>query len=81
MKIEWLEPSARFDVTSFSNVIAGPVTTVYACSRCGTKLGFTKDNFEVRATRRLTNLSADVASALDEAAPKRGFVTHDFLDK
>jgi hypothetical protein len=84
MKIEWPEPSARFDATSFSDVnedgTAGPSTTVYTCSRCETKLGFTRDNFLVRAARRLTKLAAKAASALDGAAAKRGLQADNFLD-
>ena len=84
MKIHWIEPSKRFEVTSFSSEIidgmAGTMTTTYECPRCGTKLGFTKDNFETRSARRVTNLDAATAAALDDAASKRGVDTDRYLD-
>jgi hypothetical protein len=84
MKIHWVEPAARFAVTSFSSEIvdgmAGATTTVYKCPRCGTKLGFTKDNFETRAARRVTNLPVVAAAALDQAASKRGLDRDFYLD-
>jgi hypothetical protein len=84
MKIEWIEPSARFDITSFSNTVvdgmAGALSTAYECPRCGTKVGFSKDNFEVRAARRVTSLRVETAAALDEAASARGIETDNYLD-
>jgi hypothetical protein len=84
MHVEWSEPSSRFDVTSFTSEIvdgrAAPLTTVYVCPRCGSKLGITRDNCEIRATRRLSNLSADVVAAIDEAARDRGCAGEAFLD-
>jgi hypothetical protein len=84
MKVHWVEPAERFEVTSFSSEIvdgmAGAMTTVYECPRCGTKLGFTKDNFETRSARRVTNLDVATAAALDEAAVRRGIDTPRYLD-
>lgn len=84
MKVSWSDPSSRFDVTSFSNVIvdgqAGPLTTVSTCLRCFATLAFTRDNFETRASRRFSNLLGDVARAIEAAALERGYAGDDFLD-
>ena len=83
-KIVWIEPTDRFDTVKFGNEIfdgrALPMGTAYSCGGCGSKLGFDKNDFERRASRKITNLSPDVAAQFDACAIGRGYGQDSFLD-
>jgi hypothetical protein len=84
MKLHWVDPEERFDNLHVSNVIedgqALPLICAYRCLRCGEGVVLTKENLEHRASRRISNLPADVAKQFDEEATLRSLGNAAFLD-
>ncbi len=84
MNVEWIPPRERFDNLSVSNVVkdgrAQPLTCVYRCPRCGESVLLTRDNLELRARRRISNLPPEEAAEFDRAARVRSLGESPFLD-
>ena len=84
MSLKSVEPSARFDVVAFDNVVkdgrAASLFARYTCARCGEGVGFTKEQFEERAEEGFSNLPADISRLIAAWAVDRGLAAEPFLD-
>ena len=84
MKLEAVSADSRFDQTGFSNeVIDGralSLTTTYTCPSCSERVAFTKENFEQRARRQVSNLTPHLQRPLNEWASQNGEAGNPFLD-
>jgi predicted RNA-binding Zn-ribbon protein involved in translation (DUF1610 family) len=84
VQLRAVPPGERFDNTAFSNVYSDgtalPLTATYTCPRCGEGVRATKQHFERRAERRVTNLDAAYARAIDAWAKQEGYEPARYLD-
>lgn len=84
MKIRFVPADERFDQTAFSNeVVHGEVLgihTLWRCPRCPQQVRFSKEQFEVRARQRVSNLDVPMRAAFDAWAERHGEASAPFLD-
>lgn len=84
MKLEAANADTRFDQTVFSNEIidsrALSLSTTYTCPSCSERVAFTKESFEQRARRQVSNLTPELQRALNEWASQNGEAGNPFLD-
>lgn len=84
MKLHWVDPEQRLDNLHVSSVVenglARPLTCQYRCPRCSEGVVLTRDNVELRALRRQSNLPPSVARTFDEEAGLHSIRAAAFLD-